>query len=732
MNHPGFVQEEEEDGFVLRETFDVVPFASTARRVSKPKAEAASTDSLPTFTFVVVWLLSLALHGLCATYLLAMALLYYFMENPLMAYYTNLLALPKHRYFRLFGFLVGILGALHGLQLVLHLVWTIKSRAPAVFPRAAMINRVVKFLGRLKKTKTQPIESQSSRSRSSISSFSSFTAAGLHDMLSVEGNHFALVFMARKAAEATAQIVQCHRYSTLIGRVWINQFYAAMVIVNCWVTPLLDYLMRSSDSRAAKEAQTRNVVKTNTTSSIRERAICVTVDTLLTMAPCLILPLAIFVPYAQAFNTNWYSFPLDMLYGDVSFPNLVRENQALFALNLLDGVTKLVPHLSMLFGMASISLLLELYPPQRFKSKGKAKSSIAASVSVRGKPLVVKAQSSNLKHSQPARVVGLTFLRRAVAPFAFVTAGAVVLGLHLHAAHLASTADAAIMKMCLQTLRPWFAENVSCSVLEFNCYRHGVLSPASDALDHLQNDAVTAIVFEHCPEFEMPSSIRRFRNLLGVELWNVSIVKWDVDSALSANLHPSMIYLVMVYTNMTEMPQGLLTRPLPPLLGDIEISITNLTRIPDELAEAWENVRLVYLEHAPLKEFPTALFQIPSLSVSLIDDGLESVPEDLFTTVSLLDEYLEIAFSYNPIKSLPKSIRDGLLINYLSIDHTELTDLPAWVDGVGQWINLGGTSICNATKPKVPKLADCTDWGWSPMADGRYPLSIVSPLRLIE
>ncbi|KAL4138981.1 hypothetical protein PRIC2_002481 [Phytophthora ramorum] len=565
MNHPGFVQEEE-DGFVLRETFDVVPFASTARRVSKPKAEAASTDSLPTFTFVVVWLLSLALHGLCATYLLAMALLYYFMENPLMAYYTNLLALPKHRYFRLFGFLVGILGALHGLQLVLHLVWTIKARAPAVFPRAAMINRVVKFLGRLKKTKTQPIESQSSRSRSSISSFSSFTAAGLHDMLSVEGNHFALVFMARKAAEATAQIVQCHRYSTLIGRVWINQFYAAMVIVNCWVTPLLDYLMRSSDSRAAKEAQTRNVVKTNTTSSTRERAICVTVDTLLTMAPCLILPLAIFVPYAQAFNTYW----------------------------------------------------------------------------------------------------------------------------------------------------------------------HGVLSPASDALDHLQNDAVTAIVFEHCPEFEMPSSIRRFRNLLGVELWNVSIVKWDVDSALSANLHPSMIYLVMVYTNMTEMPQGLLTRPLPPLLGDIEISITNLTRIPDELAEAWENVRLVYLEHAPLKEFPTALFQIPSLSVSLIDDGLESVPEDLFTTVSLLDEYLEIAFSYNPIKSLPKSIRDGLLINYLSIDHTELTDLPAWVDGVGQWINLGGSSICNATKPEVPKLADCTDWGWNPMADGRYPLSIVSPLRLIE
>ncbi|KAL4110960.1 hypothetical protein PRIC1_002644 [Phytophthora ramorum] len=705
---------------------------SQPQQPSESNVKAESTDPLPTFTFVVVWLLSLALHGLCATYLLAMALLYYFMENPLMAYYTNLLALPKHRCFRLFGFLVGILGALHGLQLVLHLVWTIKSRAPAVFPRAAMVNRMVKALVGLKRKRkaAQPVTSRLRRSLSSFSSISSFTAAGLQEVLSVKGNHFALIFTARKAVEVSAQIVQCHRYSTLIGRVWINQAYAAMVVVNCWITPILDYLMLSADSRVTKHATARNISKADIAVSIRERTICVTVDTLLTTIGSIVLPLAIFIPYAQVFDAQWFGFPMEMLYGDVSFPNLIRENQALFALNFIDGVTKLVPHLSILFGMASISLLLEAYAPQQFKHNGKprVRYSVTNLIAAQSKPQ----DTDTMKPATPAHIVGLTFMRRVLTPLGFLAAGAIVLGLHLHAAHLASTADAAIMKMCLQTLRPWFAENVSCSVLEFNCYRHGVLSPASDALDHLQNDAVTAIVFEHCPEFEMPSSIRRFHNLLGVELWNVSIVKWDVDSALSANLHPSMIYLVMVYTNMTEMPQGLLTRPLPPLLGDIEISITNLTRIPDELAEAWENVRLVYLEHAPLKEFPTALFQIPSLSVSLIDDGLESVPEDLFTTVSLLDEYLEIAFSYNPIKSLPKSIRDGLLINYLSIDHTELTDLPAWVDGVGQWINLGGSSICNATKPEVPKLADCTDWGWNPMADGRYPLSIVTPLRAIQ
>ncbi|GMF50984.1 unnamed protein product [Phytophthora fragariaefolia] len=150
------------------------------------------------------------------------------------------------------------------------------------------------------------------------------------------------------------------------------------------------------------------------------------------------------------------------------------------------------------------------------------------------------------------------------------------------------------------------------------------------------------------------------------------------------------------YTNMTTMPQGLLTVPLPPLLGDIEISMANLTIIPDELAVAWHNVRLVYLENTPLKEFPTALFKIPSLSVSLLNDGLETVPDDLFTTVSLLDEYLEVCFSYNPINSLPSSIREGLLINYLTVGHTDLTELPAWTDKVGQWIDLGGSPMCNA------------------------------------
>ncbi|KAF4146353.1 hypothetical protein GN958_ATG04476 [Phytophthora infestans] len=703
------------DGF-----FSIVPPNSTDSQHSPTSKSTYSTDPLSTVEFVMVWFLVLALHGLCASYLFAMALLYFFMENPLMAYYTNLLTLPEHRYFRLFGMLVGILGALHGLQLVLHLLWSIKSRAPAVFPRTAIVNSVVRRVQRLKKTKRdQSIAPRTSWSRNSIVAISSATAS-VQNVLSVEGNHFALVFVTRKAVEVGAQIIQCYHYSTLIGRVWINHAYAGMVVTNCWVTPLLDHLMLASESQPKSRTSTRTAGYADI--AIRERVVCVSIDALLTAFACLVLPLTVFVPYAQVFNASWYGFPYDILYGDVSFPNLIRENQALFALSFIDGVTKLVPHLSILLGMTSISLLLELYPPQKVK---RVKSSPA------DRPQEFKAINVN-KQSTQRHVAGLRLMRHIVVPLGFLTAGAVVLGLHLRAAHLAKTADTSTMKMCLQGLRPWFAVNVSCSVLKFNCYKQGVLTPASDQLDHLQSDAVMAVIFEHCPEFEMPPSIRRFRNLLGLELWNVSIVNWGEEAALNADLHPEMIFLIMVYTNMTELPRGVLTAPLPPLLGDIEISITNLTFVPDELADAWSNVRLVYLEHAPLKEFPTALFKIPSLSVSLIDDGLHSIPDDLFTTVSLLDEYLEIAFSYNPIKELPSSIKDGLLINYLAVDHTELKTLPAWVDGVGQWMNLGGSPVCNDTEAVIPDIGDCADRGWNPISDGRYPLALVAPLREIE
>ncbi|CEG44349.1 uncharacterized protein PHALS_00718 [Plasmopara halstedii] len=695
------------------------------------------SDPLQRIEYIVLWILLMSCHGLCAAFLLIQARIYFFLEDPLMAYYANLLAIPERRYFRLFGALGGGLGVLHQILLILHVLWSVISQSLTVFPRIEIVNRLLQCIQR---------HVQFTNTRSDISSLcgiltflKTISIAALQGILDIQGDYFVEIFLLRKVAEASAQIVQCYHYSTLIGQVWINNLYTAAVVLNCWITPILDYFMLKSDIHTIKEEPNGILAMTNVGVSIRMRTFCVMVDTLLTIMTCLAFPVAIFVPYARTFSVELLSFPNEILYDDVAFPNLVHENQAVFALNFLDGVTKLIPHLSILLGTASISLVLEYSSPHRFKNrlgqrKVFAKKSVAAF-----KPEIDKKpncfQTYTVKYSykckRPECAIGWVILRRVVVPIVFIVAGVLLLGLHLNAIHLSTSVDPDTIKICRQGLRPWFAVNVSCSVLEFSCYDHGVISPSNDALDHFQSDSVAVIVFAHCSDFVMPSVIRQFQNLLGLELWNVSITKWDIDAALNADLHPNMVYLIMAYTNMSEMPRGILTKPFPPLLDDIEMSITNLQVVPKEVAETWANVKIVYLEHTPLKEFPIPLFQIGVRSVSLLNNGLKDIPNDLFTTVSFPNEYFEVCFSYNVIETLPSKMRESLSISYLSLDHTKLKKLSVWASTCREQIALGGSPICKDMKAVIPDIADCTDSGWNPMLEGRYPLQLIASFRAI-
>ncbi|KAG3028879.1 hypothetical protein PC128_g6594 [Phytophthora cactorum] len=201
---------------------------------------------LPRREFVVAWLVLMTLHALCAAYLLAMARLYFFMENPNMAYISNLLAFPEQRRFRLFGVLVGILGGLHAVQLILHIASSIHSRALVVWPRDAVITRFKKFITGYKPGKT----SSFAESKSRIHNTGMPALTAIEKTLSVQGSHVELIFVLRKAVEVAAQIYQCHNYSTLISPVWINQAFVAMTVINCLITSLLNHLMLASASRA--------------------------------------------------------------------------------------------------------------------------------------------------------------------------------------------------------------------------------------------------------------------------------------------------------------------------------------------------------------------------------------------------------------------------------------------------------------------------------------------------
>ncbi|KAE8964925.1 hypothetical protein PR001_g28889 [Phytophthora rubi] len=72
-----------------------------------------------------------------------------------------------------------------------------------------------------------------------------------------------------------------------------------------------------------------------------------------------IVPLLIVIPYAQEFNLQYGNFKNpNFMFDPVPFVTMVLENRLMFAASLLDLTTKLIPHLSIMLSLTTVSELL--------------------------------------------------------------------------------------------------------------------------------------------------------------------------------------------------------------------------------------------------------------------------------------------------------------------------------------------------------------------------------------
>ncbi|KAE8978521.1 hypothetical protein PR001_g24817 [Phytophthora rubi] len=221
---------------------------------------------------------------------------------------------------------------------------------------------------------------------------------------------------------------------------------------------------------------------------------------------------------------------------------------------------------------------------------------------------------------------------------------------------------------------------------------------------------------------------------MGIELWNTTLVRWGEEAALSAEFHPRMIYMMFAFVNLTSLPVGILSPPLPEQLIDLEFIHTNLTTLPDEVEEAWINVQLVYMEHSQLKQFPSVLMKLPALGeLSLIDNRFETMPDDVLLT-GASSYFYDLALSKNPLRKLPEASED-FYVSYLALEFTQLTEIPAWVD-TNVWYNaaLGGSPFCDAGTSEVPAVVLCgeNDDSWDPLGEERYPTQFIEPSRSLQ
>ncbi|POM74941.1 Hypothetical protein PHPALM_8016, partial [Phytophthora palmivora] len=220
------------------------------------------------------------------------------------------------------------------------------------------------------------------------------------------------------------------------------------------------------------------------------------------------------------------------------------------------------------------------------------------------------------------------------------------------------------------------------------------------------------LIFMHCSAFIMPVIIREFPSLMNIELWNITLVRWGEEAAVSAKLHPMLLCIFFSLVNLTSVPSGIIQTDLPEHLTDLEFSRTCL----------------------PLLEATRSRFVVPVLSeLSLIGNNIEMIPDHTFATGSP-SFYYDLALSHNPLRQLPAMNLNVSIFN-LALEFTRLTDLPAWINiNIRVSLSLGGSPLCDCSSVSLPKFARCghDHQSWDPIGKERYPRELVEPFRSLN
>ncbi|KAJ0410055.1 hypothetical protein ATCC90586_006448 [Pythium insidiosum] len=670
----------------------------------------------------VLWLLFAVLHAYCAAHLIAMGMLYRYIDQPYMLYFAYLIAPDGDHLFTLSGVAFAIVGGVHLACLVemlalsllaRNLVLSSDSLPPPVRDKLSRrLSSRLSYSGNA--SASSPARCQ--RLRACLHAMQAKLALvfGRHGLLGVEGSLFDVVFVLRETVQIAFLTFQAYQTSARSTNEWLNRLFVALVVAHCWSAPVLQLLLHR-----------RPAV---------QRVLCIAMDLVFTAGTNMLIPVLILKPYYDAFLPEYYSFDMSLFYNETWFANLVMELRLLFSTTPINFLAKFVTHLSILLCVVSLKSLLarEGYTgsyvepakaghPGGAPAHGHEKPVPAAGSAPRRKSsldsLKSKLGSFQLKREQ----VRMNGWKTRVVHGCFVAWGAVIVAVHCAAAYNKQLE----FPGCRQRIRPWFTQKVGCVVFEYNCFRlQSAVSP-SQALGRIDTNSLFALAMTHCQDLVVPVEIRQFSNLLGVEVYNTSLRAWTRDAALSPELHPSLFYLNLVRTNLTALPPGVLG-PLPKSLLDVEFAYTNLTSLPEDLHTRWSNgMPTFFVEFSLLRSFPATLFGLNCFDLSLIGNQLETIPE----LETLAGPLYSLSLSHNPLRELPTRVRPELSIGFLGLEGTKLARLPDWIDGVVQdRVYLSGATVCgDPAQLAAHPIASCEKK--DPRGDGRFPMAIMEPRR---
>ncbi|KAJ0404676.1 hypothetical protein ATCC90586_002740 [Pythium insidiosum] len=449
--------------------------------------------------------------------------------------------------------------------------------------------------------------------------------------------HFDLVFRLMEAVEIACQAYQAWKLSHLVATVWINRLVAVVIALNCVSTPLLHQLLPRH--------------------AARRRILSLLLDAVLDFVMITVVPVAIFKPYLDAFDSALSDFPLILYYDDTWFTRAVAENKQVFFTSPTDLASKVLPSF-MLF-----ICLLTLRECFAEVATGDAPPSRRTSSTL--EQLSIRRLRSRC-HRQLHLLLDI----------AIVAVGLLALGAHLHAT---SPAQGAPVDGCFLRIRPWFVSTYNCAVLEINCAllgHSGDVERMTTTLQRLDPTTLHALVISSCDALEMPPILQEFRWLQMLKLFNVTLRRWGPEAALTAKTNPTIQLVYMAMTNFSSFPDGLLDLDFPPTLRDIEFAGTNLTTLPHDVQHRWTVMQFFVLEHSPgITSVPSALLPLQIPQLSLCSNGITEIPDELLRDQS----FWTLGLAGNPIRGLPATIGRVESMYRLRLGFSDLESLPQWM-----------------------------------------------------
>ncbi|KAJ0405435.1 hypothetical protein P43SY_005054 [Pythium insidiosum] len=617
--------------------------------------------------FAACWLAIAALHLACIAAFLVFVLLYTTALGETMAYYCAAYApCLSERDFPVVAVAFSALTCGHLYALGCMMSHSIRQRSLA-------------FQARQSAHEPSSVASSTSSSRQQsrwrVSRLWSATL-GRRGLCGIESLRFDYVYLTQEAIQTLFQTLQAYKLSQFEPRQRLGRLLVAVLVFNCWATPLIQRVWKGPASRPLR------------------RCLYVSSDVLVDFLTTVVTPIAVLVPYLLALDLATMDFPDALWFDETWFVNLLLEVRLIFVSSWSDLAYRLVFGGNLLLSLDTIKSLLVRLPC----SVGPSDAAITPFVS-----LDVPAPQTERPTARKQRCRRV--LKQTVHG-SLLVAGCIVLALHAIASFPSRPAH------CTSVVRPWLVGHPVCILLSVDCRALGVQGLATDvdaALATIDQRRLAYLQILHCPRLQMPRSLQALGRLTGLKVYGSVLSSWPDDAGLTARTHPHLIYLALVRTNMTELPRGLLSPSFPRSVGDIEICACNLTSLPPAVGQLWADVVYFMLEETLVADFPAALLDMTAPYVSLSGNRLTSVPVEYLVS----RRFMSLMFNGNPgLVALPDDERlqapsSRPAIARLALSFTAIASLPSWIDLRAMQVVATGSPLCE--RPLEARTIDCED-----------------------